>query len=108
MTSLEARATSPGRAAPLRLCTRIAGISACLLGAAASPALAAGRGEPGPVYPVEIMLPHRPEAVALLTRLGIDLDGVYFDRARAYVIAEEEEKLRGMGFDLERIPDETL
>ena len=76
--------------------------------AVAPPARAAGHGEPGPVFPVEIALRDRQADLKLLTELGIDLDGVFFDRARAYVIAEEMEKLAALGFDAAPIPEETL
>ncbi|MBP7149088.1 MAG: proprotein convertase P-domain-containing protein [Acidobacteria bacterium] len=87
----------------------LAGAVTVLLALAALTAgsFAAGKGEPGPVYPVEIFLPDRLENLELLTRMGIDIDGVYFDRARCYVVAKEHEKLLALGFHVERIPDEA-
>ena len=79
-----------------------------LLGAPGGAALAAGRGEPGPVYPVEVMLRDRQADLAELTRMGIDVDAVFFDRARVYLVAEEQDKLRALGYDLAMIPPETL
>lgn len=68
---------------------------------------AAGHGEPGPVYPVEILINDRTADLKMLVELGIDIDGVFFNRVRAYVIAEEEEKLTLLGFEVTRIPDEA-
>jgi len=78
-----------------------------LLGAAATPVLSGGRGEPGPYVPVEIRLVDREADLKLLLDLDIDVDGVFFDRVRAYVIPEEMEKLTLVGFDVEPIPDEA-
>lgn len=81
----------------------------CLAVAALGPPAvrAAGRGEPGPVFPVEIRLADRRADLATLLGLDIDVDAVTFDRARAYVIASEVETLKSLGFDLERIPDDA-
>ncbi len=68
---------------------------------------AAGHGEPGPVYPVEILITDRLADLKLLVEMGIDIDGVFFNKVRAYVIAEEEEKLKLLGFMVEKIPDEA-
>lgn len=70
-------------------------------------ARAAGHGEPGPVYPVEIRLADRQADLLTLVEIGIDVDAVFADRVRAYVIAEEEEKLAALGFDVAAIPDEA-
>lgn len=70
-------------------------------------ALGAGQGEPGPVYPIEIRLADRIADLRLLAEMRVDVDAVFGDRARAYVVAEEEEKLALLGFDLARIPDEV-
>ncbi len=69
--------------------------------------LAAGRGEPGPVFPVEIRLRDRIEDLRLLLELDIDVDGVHFDRARAYLVEKELVKLRELGFDVEQVADEA-
>ncbi len=82
-------------------------LTVSLLLIVAPPSRAAGHGEPGPVFPVEILLRDRIPDLELLTRMGIDLDGVFRDRARAYVIAEEEEKLTLLGFDVARVPAES-
>jgi carboxypeptidase D len=71
-----------------------------------SSALGAGRGEGGPVFPVEIVLADRVADLAQLTRMGIDIDGVFGQRARAYVIQEEFEKLTLLGFVLTPLPEE--
>jgi carboxypeptidase D len=74
---------------------------------ATTSALAAGHGEPGPVYPVEIRLVDRHADLDLLTEMRIDVDAVFRDRVRAYLVAEEEDKLTLLGFDVARIPDEA-
>ncbi len=68
---------------------------------------AAGHGEPGPVYPVEIIIYDRLKDLKTLVELDIDIDGVFFNKVRAYIIAEEEEKLKLLGFEVTRIPDEA-
>ena len=78
-----------------------------ILAAATTPALAAGRGERGPYFPVEIRLADRKADLKLLLDLDIDVDAVFFDRVRATLILEEMEKLTLLGFDLEPIPDEA-
>jgi subtilisin-like proprotein convertase family protein len=70
-------------------------------------AKAAGHGEPGPVYPVEILIYDRLNDLKTLDELGIDIDGVFFNKVRAYIIAEEEEKLKLLGFEVRSIPDEA-
>lgn len=70
-------------------------------------ARAAGRGEPGPVFPVEILLRDRVPDLRLLLELDIDVDGVNFDRARAYLVEKELVKLRELGFDVEPVADEA-
>ncbi len=92
-----------GRArAPLRTFSLLA----VLLLPVAPAALAAGHGEPGPVYPVEILLRDRAPDLDLLVRMGIDVDGVFRDRVRAYVNDAEIEKLAYIGFDVALVPDE--
>ncbi len=88
----------------------IAMLSAILIINAAcfiSEARAAGHGEPGPVYPVEIIIHDRIVDLKTLVEIGIDIDGVFFNKVRAYVIAEEEKKLRLLGFDVTLLPDEA-
>lgn len=97
---------SESRLSALRLLASAAAI-AVVVPAAFLPALAAGKGEPGPVTPVEILIPDRRADLKVLTDLGIDVDGVYFDRVRAYVVPEEAEKLAALGFALAPIPDEA-
>jgi carboxypeptidase D len=75
--------------------------------AALSPALrAAGHGEPGPAFPVRAELRDRQTDLDLLNELGIDVEAVFDGWARLYVIEEELNKLRGLGFDLTLLPDE--
>jgi hypothetical protein len=71
------------------------------------PARAAGHGEPGPVFPVEILLRDRGADLKALGEMRIDVDAVFRDRARAFVVAEEMEKLLSLGFDVERAPVDT-
>src|SRR5262245_58071326 len=72
----------------------------------ALPAAAAGRGEPGPVVPMKIVLRDRAADLKLLHDLDIDVDGVFSTWARIYVLPEEMEKLTGLGFGLTPIAPE--
>ena len=83
------------------------GLTALVLFGLAPFALAAGKGEPGPVFPVEILLQNRIDDLQLLTNVGVDIDGVSFDRVRGYVVEKELEKLLALGFRVVRIPDEA-
>src|SRR5258706_15464185 len=74
----------------------------------APPLLAAGRGEPGVVFPMRVPLHDRLADLMLLHDLDIDVDGVYGTWARVYVLPEEIEKLAGLGFDLSPIPEEVV
>lgn len=69
---------------------------------------AAGHGEPGPVFAVRIDLHDRLADLKLLNDIGIDVDGVYGTWLRAYVIPEEVEKLRALGFMPKLLPDQGL
>ncbi|MEW5807449.1 MAG: M14 family zinc carboxypeptidase [Acidobacteriota bacterium] len=82
-------------------------VVAVLIIASASPVNAAGKGEPGPIYPVEITIHNRIADLKMLTEMGIDIDAVFYNRVRAYVIAEEEEKLKLLGYSVTPIPDEA-
>src|SRR4030095_12322849 len=80
---------------------------ALLLVLAVAPAVrAAGFGEPGPVVAVEILLHDRDADLQVLADLRIDVDAVTFDRVRAYVVAEEMDKLEALGFDVALAPVE--
>jgi len=74
----------------------------------ASPALAAdsaGQGfDPDSIVSVWIDGVHR-EALVFLTELGVDIDGVWGDRARAYIPAERFQELESLGFKLTAIPN---
>jgi subtilisin-like proprotein convertase family protein len=67
----------------------------------------AGKGEKGEIFPAEVLLQDRPADLKLLTDLEIDVDAVFRDRARCYLLEEEMEKLVALGFLVERIPDEA-
>ena len=71
-----------------------------LLGIGGTPVPAAGRGEPGLVFAMRLAIHDRPADLRLLHDLDIDVDGVYGTWARVYVLAEELEKLTGLGFQL--------
>jgi carboxypeptidase D len=77
-----------------------------LAGLALTPLLAAGRGEPGPVFAMRVTLGDRLADLKLLHELDIDIDAVSFGSARVYVLAEEIEKLKGLGFSLTLLPEE--
>jgi carboxypeptidase D len=81
---------------------------ALILVAFSPPARAAGRGEPGPVFPARIVLTDETAELRLLHDLDIDVDGVFDGWARVYLIQEELEKLRGLGFGITPIPEELL
>lgn len=66
--------------------------------------LAAGHGEPGPVFAVKIPIGDRTADLKTLHDLGIDVDGVYGSWVRAYVVDEEVGKLQALGFVPERLP----
>ncbi len=74
--------------------------------ALATPAWAAGHGEPGPVLSVRIEIKDRLADLKLLHDLEIDVDGVYGRWARAYLVPEEMVKLAGLGFEFRLLPDE--
>jgi carboxypeptidase D len=69
--------------------------------------MAAGRGEAGPILEMRIELRDRLSDLKLLHDLDIDIDGVYGNWARVYVIPEEAEKLSGLGFELRLVSEEA-
>jgi len=70
---------------------------------------AAGRGEPGPLLVARLELRDETSDLQLLHDLEIDVDGVFDGWARVYLIAEEAEKLRALGFLLTPLdPREVL
>jgi carboxypeptidase D len=73
--------------------------------AAMSPVRAAGHGEPGKVFPVEVRLTERSADLARFRELDLDVDAVMTDRARLYVLDAELSKLRALGYDVEPIAD---
>ncbi len=83
-------------------------IGLLLLAATLAPgARAAGRGEPGPVFPVRVVLADELDDLELLHRLDIDIDAVYDGWARAYLVQEELGKLRALGFQVAPLPLES-
>lgn len=82
----------------------IAVASLSLLVSSLLPAGAAGRGEPGPVFAVRIEIVDRDADRKLLHDLDIDVDGVFGNWARAYVVSEEVDKLVSLGFSLSLLP----
>lgn len=70
-------------------------------------AVAAGQGEPGPVFPVRVELADEERDLKLLSELDIDIDAVFYGWARAYLIEEERWKLELLGFDVTVLPDEA-
>jgi len=75
-----------------------------LLGA--SPTLAAGRGEPGPVFPARVELIDEEADLQQLHGLDIDVDGVFMGWARVWLIQEELEKLRFLGYEITLLPND--
>lgn len=68
---------------------------------------AAGRGEPGPVFPARIALADEEADLRLLHEMDLDIDGVSYGEARVYLVREELDKLRALGFDVTVLPDEA-
>jgi carboxypeptidase D len=68
-------------------------------------ALAAGKGEPGPVFPARVELADEERDLKLLSELGIDIDAVFYGWARVYLIDEERRKLELLGFHVTVLPD---
>lgn len=62
------------------------------------PASAAGRGEPGRVFAVRVELRDRLVDLKTFYDLDLDVDGVFGTWARIYVIDEELDKLRALGY----------
>ena len=77
-------------------------VTAAGLPAFADPLAPAGQA----AVPIRIELGENDPAVSRLTRLGIDLDGVFEGWARAYVIPEERDKLERLGYRVSDLPDE--
>ena len=69
------------------------------------PVLAAGRGEPGEIRAVRVELRNRIPDLQVLTDLDLDIDGVFDDWARVYVLDEEIDKLRYLGFTVNALVD---
>jgi carboxypeptidase D len=74
---------------------------------AVSTALAAGRGEPGPVISARVALADRLADLKKLHELDLDVDAVFGDWARVYVVPDELRKLLALGFDVDVLPAET-
>jgi subtilisin-like proprotein convertase family protein len=70
-------------------------------------ALAAGKGEPGPVFPARVELADELRDLKLLSDLGIDIDAVFYGWARVYLVEEERQKLELLGFEVTVLPDEA-
>jgi carboxypeptidase D len=73
---------------------------------AGSPAWGAGRGEPGPFHLARVELVDEEADLRQLHELGIDVDGVFRGWARLYLIEEELEKLRFLGYEITLLPDD--
>ena len=79
----------------------------CLLAAFAFlPLFAAGRGEPGRVFAVRVELRDRLADLQTFHDLDLDVDGVFGNWARVYVVEEELGKLRDLGFLASELPEE--
>jgi len=79
----------------------------CLVGLSPA-ALAAGRGEPGRAIVARVDLVDAQNELILLGEMKIDIDAVFPGWARVYILEEELEKLRHLGFSVTIIPDEVL
>jgi len=67
---------------------------------------AAGRGEPGEIFPARIDLPDALSDLKRLQAMDIDIEAVYDGWARAQLLAEELEKLRVLGYSVSVLPRE--
>jgi carboxypeptidase D len=67
----------------------------------------AGHGEPGPVFPAEILLFDEDVQLEQLYDLRIDVDAVGDGRARVWLLDEEMVKLRALGFDVTVLPNDA-
>jgi carboxypeptidase D len=67
---------------------------------------AAGRGEPGTIHVAQVAVAND-EELRRLHELDMDVDGVFNGWARVYVLQEEIDKLRGLGFFVRVIPNEA-
>jgi len=90
----------------------IAFATACLLSVFTGPGASAAVQDPDVVpfsdrYPVEIAIGEHSH-VYELAGLGIDIDSVGEGWVRAYVSDSEAETVRGLGFEVERIPNQAL
>ena len=62
--------------------------------------LAAGKGEPGPVSATRVELPDLQADLELFHALDLDVDGVFDGWARVYLLDEEADTLRALGYQL--------
>jgi len=85
----------------------VAFVAIVVLVSSAGDLRAAGRGEPGPVFPARIVLVDQEADLRVLQEMDLDIDGVSTGEARVYLIREELEKLRRLGFDVTVLPDEA-
>jgi hypothetical protein len=85
----------------------VAFLAVLVLAVSAGNLRAAGRGEPGPVFPARITLADEEADLRLLHEMDVDIDGVSYGQARVYLVAEELDKLRALGFDVTVLPDEA-
>lgn len=69
---------------------------------------AAGKGESGPVDAVRVELTDRSADLRLFRTMDLDVDGVFDGWARLYLTGEEFEKLRRLGFVVQRLPQQPI
>jgi len=97
------RRPSPNRALPAFL------LLFCLLAAGQPPAaLAAGYGESGKIHAARVDLRDPGPDLRLLDEMRIDIGGVHPGWARVYLLQEEIDKLRSLGFRVTLIPADEL
>ena len=81
----------------------------CVLAAGLTPeALAAGHGEPGKIHVARVDLRDAQQDLKLLDEMRIDIGAVRPGWARVYLLEEEIDKLRGLGFQVTLLPPDEL
>ena len=68
---------------------------------------AAGRGEPGPAYQTRVELTVDGGELDLLREYDMNVDAVFYDWARVYLVQEEIDKLRALGLIVNLLEDDA-
>ncbi len=82
------------------------GLVVSLVFGSTSAVQAAGKGEPGPVVPIRVELNDRQADLDVFKKMDLDVDGVFENWARIYVVPKERKKLTRLGYRISEMPDE--